>query len=414
MRWSPTSGQSNAPGLVPDRQRPAAQRASGQTQSSALLALAAGPGSAAASAAPRAAPALQFAPRPRLCVQRNRPVRKQTRGRNAARAAGLRPHCRRAVTGATVLVARAQSPTRVGESVGLAGANRSVRPGAAASNGWTASAAAAAVSAADAVGRATVRRRSPLWRTRAAAAPRRRPRLCRDLLRLHPPRRPASVGAVPVRRYRGYSVSTVSTAGTAGVRARQPGGARARRPLLRARVCAGVRVPGVGLAAHYSRRMQHYSAVRGRPRCAPRALDGGRVCARNAAEKSAQLLKFKYKDSGRVRVRGRAVPACSCHSCLRAASPAAATQAGVGRRSARGCPKVVRGVRGYSVSTVSTPAPLACVRCSSAERVRGVHCFVRVCAGARVPGGGCQRCHVAQTTRTPPPVPCTWAARGCT
>ena len=33
--------------------------------------------------------------------------------------------------------------------------------------------------------------------------PRLRPRRRRDLLRLHPPRRPASVGAVPVRRYEG-------------------------------------------------------------------------------------------------------------------------------------------------------------------------------------------------------------------
>jgi hypothetical protein len=41
------------------------------------------------------------------------------------------------------------------------------------------------------------------------------------------------------------------------------------------------------------------------------------------------------------------------------------------------------------VSAVSTPAPLACVRCSPAGRVRGVHCFrARVCAGARIPRGG--------------------------
>jgi hypothetical protein len=37
--------------------------------------------------------------------------------------------------------------------------------------------------------------------------------------------------------------------GTAGVRALQVGGARARRPLLRARVRAGVRAPDVGVSA---------------------------------------------------------------------------------------------------------------------------------------------------------------------
>ncbi len=112
--------------------------------------------------------------------------------------------------------------------------------------------------------------------------PRLRPHLRRDLLRLHPPRRPASVGAVHVgtRRREGYPMSAVSTPAPLACVRVQLGGARARRPLLRARVCAGARVPGGGCqrrrAAHTTR-AQCRTALRGRLRSDLRTLEGVRV-----------------------------------------------------------------------------------------------------------------------------------------
>jgi hypothetical protein len=100
----------------------------------------------------------------------------------------LRDQSWRAVTGTTVLIARTESPTHAGESVGLAGA--AARPGAAAPSGWT-KAAAAAASLGGRCGR--IGHSAAPLHTRCGC-PRRR----RDLLRLHPPRRPTPVGAVRV------------------------------------------------------------------------------------------------------------------------------------------------------------------------------------------------------------------------
>jgi hypothetical protein len=177
----------------------------------------------------------------------NRPVRRQMRTCHGTRAAGLRAPSRRALTGTSVLVARAESPTPVGESVGLAGASRSVRPGAAAQRldgiggrGCSLGGRCGRISR-------SARRRSALWRTGAAAAhvgAHVGAGTCYACTRHAGRRRSTQCPWVPKgARVRGYSVSTVSTAGTAGVRALQLSGARARSPLLRARVCAGVRVP---------------------------------------------------------------------------------------------------------------------------------------------------------------------------
>ncbi len=71
---------------------------------------------------------------------------------------------------------------------------------------------------------------------------------------------------------------------------------------------------------------------------------------------------------------GAHVCAGTCYACIRHA----------GRRRSVQCTWVPQGARvqWYFVSTVSTPALLACVRCGSAARVRGVDCFLRACAQA--------------------------------
>jgi hypothetical protein len=214
-----------------------------------------------------------------------------------APAAGRRAQSWRAVTGTTVLVARTESPAPVGESIGLAapvgesiglaGANRSVRPGAAAPYGWTASVAAAAVSTAGAVGRATVFGAAPLCGAHVlrlpTSAPTSAPRLATSsasATQADVGRRSACATVRVLREYCGYP-------GTAGVRALQLNGARARRPLrtralcrLPARVCAGVHVLGVGASAavHYSDEIQHCSAcTRGCPLSRARSMVRARL-----------------------------------------------------------------------------------------------------------------------------------------
>ncbi len=137
------------------------------------------------------------------------------------------------------------------------------------------------------------------------------------------------------------------------------------------------------------------------------APNGGTVATAEAAVSAADAV-------GRATVRG-AAPLCGAHalrlptsaptSAPGIATPASTTQAGVGRRSARAK------VRGYSVSAVSTPAPLACVHCSPAGRVRGVHASGAHVRRAAHPGVRVSAAVRRTPTRAPAPrVPC---ARGC-
>jgi hypothetical protein len=136
----------------------------------------------------------------------NRPVRRQGRTRCAG-AAGRRSQSQRAVTGTTVLVARAralaQSPPRAPASpsespeqpIGAARCRCAQRRIGIGGRGCSLGGRCGRIGH-------SARRRSALWRTRAAAAHVGRPRLRRDLLRLQPPRRPTSVGTVHVRTQR--------------------------------------------------------------------------------------------------------------------------------------------------------------------------------------------------------------------
>ncbi len=168
---------------------------------------------------------------------------------HGAQSASLRTHSWRAVTAGYYSTSRSPRVPHARRRVRRTRrSNRSVRPGAAAPNGWTASAAAAVVSAADADGPQCAAPLRFVAHTRCGC-PRLRPRLRRDLLLLlHPPRRPMSGGTVHVgaQRCEGTRVHSVSTASTLPplmerIWARDRRVARARALRMCARRCCRVR-----------------------------------------------------------------------------------------------------------------------------------------------------------------------------
>jgi hypothetical protein len=141
------------------------------------------------------------------------------------------------------------------------------------------------------------------------------------------------------------------------------------------------RVPSARRRVRRTRRSQPIGAAR--CRCTQR-LDGiggrggslGGRCGRIG--RSARRRSALWRTRAAAAHVGAHVCAGTSYACSRHA----------GRRRSAQCPRVPKGarVRGYSVSTVSTQAPLACVRCSSGgARARRQMLLARVCAGLRVP-----------------------------
>jgi hypothetical protein len=241
-------------------------------------------------------------------AEHKRPVHRRRKHAMRRRPLAVLRRARRAVTGTSVL-ARAQSPPRA--SAVHRTQPRSVRPGAGAQRRNSSDGRGGSLGGRCGRMRHSARRRSALWRTRAAAAhigAHACAGTCYACIR-HAGRRRSAQCAWGTQRCEATGVlrEYCEYPGTAGVRALQLGGARARRPLLRARLCAGARVPGCGCLrcrALCARNVMQHCSPRARLRCKC-ALGGAVVSIRDC--RYGRTACVRARGRGR-RVRGRSAP----------------------------------------------------------------------------------------------------------